>query len=108
MQKDTGNHYLSRIASALERLAPKSPEKPDFTTNKALIWHPSTKSFHPMKTRHSIKLEMLIGLENQKQQLLTNTKSFAEGYPANNALLWGARGMGKSSLIKAVHQHLLE
>ena len=108
MQEDTLNHYLSRIASALERLAPQSPEKPDFTREKTHIWHASTKSFHPLKTVPSIKLNMLIGLESQKQQLLTNTKSFAEGYPANNALLWGARGMGKSSLIKAIHQHVLD
>lgn len=99
---------LTRIAKALERLSPPPPEMPDFKKAKAALWHGSLKGFEPIKEVSAVPLDFLVGVEPQKQQLLENTESFQNGYTANNALLWGARGMGKSSLIKAVHHHLNE
>ena len=101
---------LARIADALERLSPKPAQIPDFSykNNKAkgYLWEGDTKSFTPVKEINYTELNLLIGIDDQKQKLLNNTKSFAKGLPANNALLWGARGMGKSSLIKSVHNEL--
>ena len=97
---------LDRLADALERLAPPPPKTPDFKKTTASIWDGEKLGFLPVKKVNTVPLDFLVGVDHQKQQLLENTKSFAEGYSANNALLWGARGMGKSSLIKAVHQQI--
>jgi hypothetical protein len=94
---------LDRIATALERLAPPAAAKPDFTAAEAFVWQPEADRFEPIARVNRIPLKLLRGVENVAPQLVANTERFARGLPANNALLWGARGMGKSSLVKAVH-----
>ncbi|MDE2240171.1 MAG: ATP-binding protein [Rhodospirillales bacterium] len=94
---------LRRIAEAVERLAPPPPATPDLACADAFVWHPATGRLAPVKRVARVALELLKGVELQKQQVLENTLRFAQGLPANNAMLWGARGMGKSSLVKAAH-----
>lgn len=94
---------LSRIAEALERLAPAPAATPSFTEASAYVWHPDPDRLEPVETVDRVDLVQLIGIDRAKDTLLANTLQFARGYGANNALLWGARGMGKSSLVKAVH-----
>jgi uncharacterized protein len=94
---------LVRIADALERLAPAEAEHPDFHVADAFIWQGSQHVFQPVAVVSRVPLALLSGIDHAAQQLLANTRRFAAGLPANNALLWGARGMGKSSLVKAVH-----
>jgi len=94
---------LDRIAAALERLSPQPPHAPDFDAADAFVWQAGTLSFLPVPSVNRVARELLKGIDNSAQQLLDNTRRFAKGLPANNALLWGARGMGKSSLVKAAH-----
>ena len=94
---------LDRIAAALERLAPAPAPAPSFTEATAYVWHPDPDRLEPVETVSRVDLVQLIGIDRSKDVLLANTLQFARGYGANNALLWGARGMGKSSLVKAVH-----
>ncbi len=94
---------LNRIAAALERLAPhvlaaKAPAKGD-----AFMWEPQHGGLLPVARVASVPLHLLKGIDRTRDTLFANTRRFAAGLPANNALLWGARGMGKSSLVKAVH-----
>ena len=93
---------LDRIAAALERLAPAPMPAPDFTA-EAFVWHTSPDRLEPVAHVSRVDLGLLIGVNRSRDTLLENTRHFAAGLPANNALLWGARGMGKSSLVKAVH-----
>jgi predicted AAA+ superfamily ATPase len=95
--------FIERIARALERLAPPSPRKPDFDRAEAFIWQAEPKAFLPVAEINRVPLSLLKGIDRMRDVLLANTTRFARGLPANNALLWGARGMGKSSLVKAVH-----
>ena len=97
---------LARIASALERLAPPESAKPKLDKADAFIWHADTVLLVPIDTVYSVDLDLLQGIARQRDFLLANTLRFANGLPANNALLWGARGMGKSSLVKALHAHI--
>ncbi len=108
MNKATIITELQRLADALERSAPPQPTKPDFSLASGFLWAGETRSFTPIETINAIDLAFLIGLDLQVGKLITNTRAFQEGYPANNALLWGARGMGKSSLVKAIHKSLNE
>lgn len=94
---------LDRIAEALERLAPPPVPSPDFTKADAFVWHTDPDRLQPVPVVDRVDLAQLVGIERSKATLLANTLQFARGYGANNALLWGARGMGKSSLVKAVH-----
>ena len=94
---------LSRIAAALERLAPAPAEMPDFGTADAFVWHAEPDRLEPVGQVNRVDLSLLIGIDRSRDTLLENTRQFARGLPANNALLWGARGMGKSSLVKAIH-----
>jgi uncharacterized protein len=94
---------LDRITAALERLAPPPPVRPDFTAAEAFVWQADPEAFLPVPHVSRQPLALLCGIERAADQLLDNTRRFAEGFPANNALLWGARGMGKSSLVKAAH-----
>lgn len=96
-------HELSRIANALERLAPPPCPPLDLTQAQAFVWHANPDRLAPVAKINRIDLSLLQGIEPQTRQLLDNTLRFANGLPANNALLWGARGTGKSSLVKAVH-----
>src|SRR5712672_578778 len=94
---------FERIANALERLAPPHPRPPDFTIADAYIWYPSGRTLGPVPRVNRVEMSLLKGIDRMRDVLLENTERFARGLPANNALLWGARGMGKSSLVKAVH-----
>jgi len=94
---------LYRIAEALERLAPPAPGLADLSAASAFVWHPERGELAPVARVSRVELSLLRGIEQQKGILLENTVRFAAGLPANNAMLWGARGMGKSSLVKAVH-----
>jgi len=97
---------LSRIADALERLGPPVPPVPDMDAADAFVWNAENKTLLPVHKINRVDLELLQGIEQQIGILLENTRRFADGLPANNALLWGARGTGKSSLVKAVHGQL--
>lgn len=92
---------LTRIAEALERIAPL-PSQPDFRKARAFLWQGDRQRLLPVAEVPHVPLELLKGIDDQKDTLLANTRRFAKGLPANNALLWGARGMGKSALVKAV------
>jgi len=94
---------LSRIAQALERLAPPAAGKPSLEGADAFVWHADGLALEAVAKVNRVDLDLLMGIDRQRQILLDNTKRFAAGLPANNALLWGARGTGKSSLVKAVH-----
>lgn len=94
---------LTRIAAALERLAPSPRPAPDFSAAEAFGWHTDPDRLEPVARVSRVDLSLLIGVNRARDTLLDNTRHFARGLPANNALLWGARGMGKSSLVKAVH-----
>ena len=94
---------LTRIAAALERLAPAALPAPDFSAAEAFGWHTDPDRLQPVARVARVQIGLLLGIERSRDTLLQNTRYFAGGLPANNALLWGARGMGKSSLVKAVH-----
>ncbi len=94
---------LRRIAEALERLSPRVPARPDFGAADAFIWHPDGRQLVPVPKVNRVDMGLLRGIDRVRDQLMDNTERFAKGLPANNALLWGARGMGKSSLVKASH-----
>lgn len=96
---------LIRIAEALERLAPAPLAAPDFTA-AAFAWHTGPDRLQPVARVSRVDIGLLIGVDRSRDTLLANTRHFAAGLPANNALLWGARGMGKSSLVKAVHAQI--
>jgi predicted AAA+ superfamily ATPase len=97
---------LARIADALERLAPPPLAAADLDAAEAFVWQADPDGLEPVAEVNRVDIGLLKGIERQRQLLLDNTRRFAEGLPANNALLWGARGTGKSSLVKAVHAAL--
>ncbi|MDT2021665.1 ATP-binding protein [Methylocella sp. CPCC 101449] len=97
---------LERIAGALERLAPKTQDRPDLEAADALVWHAAGHVLQPVKKVNRVEMALLKGVDRVRDQLFDNTLRFARGLPANNALLWGARGMGKSSLVKAIHAQI--
>ena len=94
---------LERIATALERLAPTVDTRTDFGAADAFIWHPKSHRLVPVPRVNRVEMMLLKGIDRMRDTLMENTERFAKGLPANNALLWGARGMGKSSLVKASH-----
>jgi predicted AAA+ superfamily ATPase len=94
---------LGRIAAALDRLAPGIAAPPDFASADAFSWQPAGSRLVPVLKVNRVEMSLLKGIDRVRDVLLENTERFARGLPANNALLWGARGMGKSSLVKAVH-----
>ena len=94
---------LSRIAESLERLAPDLTPRADLKAADAFVWHAEQEFLEPVKDVNRLDLDLLQGIDQQRDTLYENTIRFAEGLPSNNALLWGARGCGKSSLVKAVH-----
>ncbi len=94
---------LQRIAEALDRLAPPSPSGPDFSAAEAFVWQPEGRKLAPVRHVNRVEMSLLKGIDRVRDLLVENTERFAAGLPANNALLWGARGMGKSSLVKAAH-----
>ncbi|MDE0797355.1 MAG: ATP-binding protein [Alphaproteobacteria bacterium] len=94
---------LTRIADALDRIAPPAATTVIPVDADAFTWQAETARLEPVAEINRLDIEQLIGINRSRDTLLDNTRRFAAGYPANNALLWGARGMGKSSLVKAVH-----
>jgi predicted AAA+ superfamily ATPase len=94
---------FDRVAGALERLAPPTAVKPDFGAADAFIWSAGSKKLDPVAQVNRVEMFLLKGIDRMRDTLQENTERFAKGLPANNALLWGSRGMGKSSLVKAVH-----
>jgi predicted AAA+ superfamily ATPase len=93
----------TRIAEALERLAPPAVRNAAPASGDAFVWEPAHGGLVMVARVAGIPLALLKGIDAARDTLLENTRRFADGLPANNALLWGARGMGKSSLVKAVH-----
>jgi len=94
---------LDQLTRTLERMAPPVPRPLDLSGAEAFVWEPARESLQPVPEVNRVALSLLRGIDRQADQLYANTERFARGLPANNALLWGARGMGKSSLVKAVH-----
>jgi uncharacterized protein len=103
MAKKSEITLLSRVAEALERLAPMPPKASALSGASAYVWHAAPPSLQPVARVNRVDLQLLKGINLTRDILLENTRRFAKGLPANNALLWGARGMGKSSLVKALH-----
>jgi len=97
---------LERIATSLERLAPQPASSADLTGADAFLWRSDLKRLEPVPRVNRVELPLLKGIDQARDLLLDNTERFAQALPANNALLWGARGMGKSSLVKAVHAEI--
>ena len=102
-QLDRIEQHLKSLSDALARMAPPPVPPVDFATAEAFIWQSNPEGFLPVPQVSRQPLDLLVGIERASGQLLDNTMRFAKGLPANNALLWGARGMGKSSLVKAAH-----
>jgi predicted AAA+ superfamily ATPase len=94
---------IARIADALDRLAPPAPAAAVFDAADAFVWHPQGRRLDPVPRVNRVEMSLLHGIDRVRDMLVENTERFARGLPANNALLWGARGMGKSSLVKASH-----
>ena len=99
----TSDPALTRIADALDRLSPPPAAIPSFTEADAYVWHTGPDRLEPVRRVARVPLDQLVGIDRARDTLLANTLQFARGHAANNALLWGARGMGKSSLVKAAH-----
>ncbi|HLZ67641.1 MAG TPA: ATP-binding protein [Aliidongia sp.] len=98
---------LLRIADALDRLAPPPAPPVDLALTDAFSWHAESDRLVAVPAVSRVDLDLLRGVEHVRDILLENTRQFAAGFPANNALLWGSRGMGKSSLVKAIHAAVL-
>jgi predicted AAA+ superfamily ATPase len=95
---------LRRLADAVERLAGPAPAANDWDAADCFVWSPSRLHLQPVARPNRVALKLIRGVDRVRDILHENTVRFADGYPANNVLLWGARGMGKSSLVKAVHE----
>ncbi|MFO1123407.1 MAG: ATP-binding protein [Hyphomicrobiales bacterium] len=106
MTQDVDRDLFRRIAEALERLSPPPPPQPDLAAHQAFVWHADRGSLDPVDRVNRVEIGLLKGIDLTRDILLENTERFARGLPANNALLWGARGMGKSSLVKAAHHEV--
>jgi uncharacterized protein len=103
MPKKEDGILLNRVADALDRLSPPPPKSDPIAKHEAFVWHSNLPHLAAVTKINRVDLSLLKGISSTRDQLLTNTRRFAKGLPANNALLWGARGMGKSSLVKAAH-----
>ncbi len=99
---------IRQLRQALERIAGPKPAENDWTAADCFVWSPARSFLQPVSRPNRVKLELIHGVDHVRDILFENTKRFADGFPANNVLLWGARGMGKSSLVKAVHARLCE
>lgn len=101
-------NFLKRIADALDRLSPIPLEILALEEHDVFLWHANPDHLEPITNVASVDMRLLVGIDSAKASLLKNTIQFAEGMSANNALLWGSRGMGKSSLVKAVHTKVVQ
>ena len=99
---------LRRIADALDRMTPPPPVPTNMAAADGFVWNAETGVLDPVPSINRVDIRLLVGVERQMKTLIENTDRFARGLPANNALLWGARGTGKSSLVKAVHAQINE
>ena len=99
---------IVRIADALERTSPPAPKPDNLEYANAYVWHSDMRRLIPVHDINCVRLDLLRGIDQQRDNLLANSIAFGRGLPANNALLWGARGTGKSSLVKAVHASMME
>jgi uncharacterized protein len=106
MAKDSKKDALLRIAAAVETMAPRPPAAARFDSASAFVWHAVSAQAVPVPHVNRVEMSLLKGIDLTRDILVENTRRFGKGLPANNALLWGARGMGKSSLVKAAH-HLV-
>ena len=97
---------LDRLLELIERAVPPAPARPDFAAADAFVWLAASRSLQPVEKVNRVDIDLLKGIDRLRDILKENTERFQRGLPANNALLWGARGMGKSSLVKAVHAGL--
>ncbi len=103
MKNKSENNALTRIADALERLAPAEQQPTSLEGADAFVWNVGPDRLIAVNSVNHVALHLLLGIDHVRDILADNTRQFANGFPANNALLWGARGMGKSSLVKALH-----
>ena len=94
---------LQRLMEGIERLSPREPKLPDFGCEHSFVWKTPPNRLEVVQNVRALTPDLLIGIDQVKSLLIQNTKQFADGFSANNALLWGARGMGKSSLVTSVH-----
>jgi predicted AAA+ superfamily ATPase len=99
----SGDRALARIADALDRISPPPQPAPDLAAAEAFVWATAPDRLMPVARVARVDIGLLVGIDRARDVLLANTRQFAAGFPANNVLLWGARGMGKSSLVKAAH-----
>lgn len=99
---------LDQLISVIERAVPPIPVEPDAEAADAFVWDPDSRALQPVHQVNRVDLSMLKGIDRNKDLLVDNTRLFTQGLPANNVLLWGARGMGKSSLVKAAHAYCLD
>jgi predicted AAA+ superfamily ATPase len=106
MAKEKLKELMARIAEALERMAPPAPVPADLAAAHAFVWNAASLSLQPVARVNRVAISLLKGIDLTRDLLVENTQRFARGLPANNALLWGARGMGKSSLVKAAHHEV--
>jgi predicted AAA+ superfamily ATPase len=101
------NEKLDRLIAALERMAPPPPQAPDFASSECFVWDAAAAALAPVPVVNRVEIGLIRGVDRVRDILLDNTRRFANGLPANNVLLWGARGMGKSSLVKAAHATIM-
>lgn len=106
MSNDKILNLFGRLVEAVERLAPPTPAEIDLASADAFVWEAGRHELRPVPQVAAVSLDLLVGIDRVRDILKGNTERFARGKPANNALLWGARGMGKSSLVKAIHQEI--
>ncbi|OCP00957.1 MULTISPECIES: ATP-binding protein [unclassified Ensifer] len=94
---------MQKLSAAIERMAGPAAAANDWNAAECFVWAPASHHLQPVAKPNRIELSLITGVDHVRDILLDNTLRFADGYPANNVLLWGARGMGKSSLVKSVH-----
>ncbi len=97
------NDKLDKLNTLLERAVPAAPAPLDLDAADAFVWHAAGSELQPVARVNRVEMVLLKGIDTVRDILIDNTQRFASGHSANNALLWGARGMGKSSLVKAAH-----
>ncbi len=100
---ETLDEKLDRLIEAVSRLSPPEPAATDLTVADCFVWSAERSLLEPVPRVNRVEIELIRGIDRVRDILLDNTRRFADGLSANNALLWGARGMGKSSLVKAAH-----